>query len=171
MYLAKDQYTFLVFNIEKNTFTLHVLLLWSDCANAQTDLNLRWARKPEDVLSDVAAEILLLRCSSHVIMVFDRLLLAPGVKAMWCFITLMHGKGIKQIWLKFIKWFREKELQRQTTYLRTCAPSEDSNQSEHLRRLIGLFIGRILNEGCNVSSILSRNYTYIILTPLNPTFI
>ena len=35
------------------------------------------------------------------------------------------------------------EPQRQTTYLRTCAPSENSDQSGHSRCLIGIFTRRI----------------------------
>ena len=40
----------------------------------------------------------------------------------------------------------------QKTYLRTCAPSEDSDQSAHSRSLIKVFTGRILDsQGCIVS--------------------
>ena len=35
------------------------------------------------------------------------------------------------------------EPQRQATYLRTCAPSEDSDQTAHVRSLIRIFTGRI----------------------------
>ena len=36
---------------------------------------------------------------------------------------------------------------------RTCAPSKDSDQTEHLRTLIRLFNGRILkSQGCKPSS-------------------
>ena len=39
---------------------------------------------------------------------------------------------------------------RQKTYLRACAPSEDSDQTAHSRSLIRIFTGRILNsQGCN----------------------
>ena len=44
------------------------------------------------------------------------------------------------------------ELQRQKTYLRTCAPREDSDQPAHLGSLIRIFTERILNsQWCNVS--------------------
>ena len=45
------------------------------------------------------------------------------------------------------------EPQRQKTYLWTCAPSEDSDQTAHSRSLIRIFTGRILDsQGCKVSS-------------------
>ena len=43
------------------------------------------------------------------------------------------------------------------TYLRTCAPSEDSDQPVHSRSLIRIFTGHILDrEGCKVSSCRQR---------------
>ena len=48
---------------------------------------------------------------------------------------------------------RRFEPQRQKTYLRTCAPSEDSDQPAHSRSLIRTFTRRILDsQGCKVSS-------------------
>ena len=45
------------------------------------------------------------------------------------------------------------EPQRQTTSLRTCAPSEDSDQPAHWRSLIRIFSGCILNrQWCSSSS-------------------
>ena len=45
------------------------------------------------------------------------------------------------------------ESQREKTYLRKCAPSEDSDQPAHLCSLIRIFTVRILDtHGCNVSS-------------------
>ena len=45
-------------------------------------------------------------------------------------------------------WF-----QRQNTYLRTCALSEDSDQPAHSRSLIRIFTEHILDsQGCNISS-------------------
>ena len=42
------------------------------------------------------------------------------------------------------------EQQGQKTYLRTCAPSEDSDQTAHSRSLIRIFTGRNLDsQGCN----------------------
>ena len=38
------------------------------------------------------------------------------------------------------------EPQRRETYLRTCAPSEDSDQPAHSRRLIRIFTGRKLDS-------------------------
>ena len=39
------------------------------------------------------------------------------------------------------------------TYLRTCAPSEDSDQTAHLRSLIRIFTWRTLaSQGCKISS-------------------
>ena len=38
---------------------------WSDCANAQTDLNLRWAHMSEGTFPDVAAQILMHHKSIH----------------------------------------------------------------------------------------------------------
>ena len=47
----------------------------------------------------------------------------------------------------------QNELQLQETYLRTCAPSEASDQPVHLRRLIRIFAGRSLcSYGCKNSS-------------------
>ena len=50
-----------------------------------------------------------------------------------------------------------KEKGAETTeivpYLRTCAPNADSGQRAHLRSLIRIFTGRILDsQGCKVSS-------------------
>ena len=43
--------------------------------------------------------------------------------------------------------------QRQKTYLRTCGPSEDSDQPAISRSLIRIFTGHILDsQGCKVSS-------------------
>ena len=45
------------------------------------------------------------------------------------------------------------ELQRQKTNLRTCLPSEDSDQPTHLRSLIKIITGHILDsQGFRVSS-------------------
>ena len=45
------------------------------------------------------------------------------------------------------------ESQHGKTYLRTCAPSEDSDQPAHSRSLIRIFTERILDsQGCKVSS-------------------
>ena len=44
------------------------------------------------------------------------------------------------------------EPQRQKTYLRTCASSEESNQPAHLHSLIGILTGLISdNQGCKVN--------------------
>ena len=56
---------------------------------------------------------------------------------------------------RFLKaWIREPyEPWRQKTYLRTCVPSEDSDQTAHSRSLIRTFTGRSLDyQGCNFSS-------------------
>ena len=47
--------------------------------------------------------------------------------------------------------------QRQKTYIRTSAPSEDSDQTAHSRSLIRIFSGHILDsQGCKVSSYRQR---------------
>ena len=52
----------------------------------------------------------------------------------------------------------EMEPLRQKTYLRTCAPSEDSDQPAHSRSLIRIFTWRILdNQGFKVSSCEQRS--------------
>ena len=44
------------------------------------------------------------------------------------------------------------EQQHEKTHLRTCPPSEDSDQPAHSRSLIRIFTGRILDsQGCKVS--------------------
>ena len=51
------------------------------------------------------------------------------------------------------RWREPMEQLCQKTYLRTCAPSEDSDQPAHSRSLIRIFTGRILeSQGSNVSS-------------------
>ena len=45
------------------------------------------------------------------------------------------------------------EQKSQKMYLRTCVPSEDSDQTAHLRSLIRIFTGLILeSQGCKASS-------------------
>ena len=52
---------------------------------------------------------------------------------------------------------RTVEPQHQKTYLQTYAPSEDSDQPAHSRRLIRIFTGRIFDsQECKVSSCLKR---------------
>ena len=49
----------------------------------------------------------------------------------------------------FLLLFLGMEPQRQKTYLRTCAASEDSDQPAHSRSLIRIFTRRILDsQGC-----------------------
>ena len=45
-------------------------------------------------------------------------------------------------------WHESYEPQRQETYFRTCASSEDSDQPAHLRRLIRIFAVCIFDDQC-----------------------
>ena len=56
-------------------------------------------------------------------------------------------------------YLRINHKQRQQTYLRTCAPSKDSDQPAHLRSLIRIFAGRIVDsQWCKVSSCGQRRH-------------
>ena len=47
--------------------------------------------------------------------------------------------------------FWAEKRKNQKTYLRTCAPSEDSDQTSQMRSLIRIFTGRILDsQGCEI---------------------
>ena len=55
--------------------------------------------------------------------------------------------------VKFCFSWKNYQTQRQKTYLRTCIPSEDSDQPAHSRSLIRIFTGSILDsQGCKVCS-------------------
>ena len=62
------------------------------------------------------------------------------------------------------------ESQRQKTYLRTCALSEDSDQHAHLRSLIRIVTGRISDsQRCKVYFSITKTYLYNF-EPLKPHF-
>ena len=60
-------------------------------------------------------------------------------------------KASKVVWK--LQNIRAHESQRPTSYLRTCAPSEESDQPAHSRSLIRVSTGLIIDRhGCKVSS-------------------
>ena len=69
-----------------------------------------------------------------------------------CRCTGWSGSTLFRIMHIVLIWAR-----RQKTYLRTCVPSENSDQLAHLRSLINIFTRRILgSQGCKVSSFWRR---------------
>ena len=59
---------------------------------------------------------------------------------------VQHYQAKKAIALSVFQSFWPYEPQRQETYLRTCAPSEESDQPARMRRLISILFWRILDS-------------------------
>ena len=113
---------------------------WSDCANAQADLNLRWAHMSTGTFSDVAAQMSFTVCSRKKWLISWHSPPTINTKRncipVTCF-GMCVSFNLKQE-LMTIHWY---ELRRQKTYLRTCAPCEDSDQPVRSCSLIGTSLG------------------------------
>ena len=74
--------------------------------------------------------------------------------------TNFHGpKDVRAIEVQLYMIYSSYEPQRQKTYLRSCAPSDDSDQPTDLWSVIRIFPGRISDrQRCKVSSSEQRQF-------------
>ena len=110
---------------------------WSDCANAQTDLNLRWAHM--SVFWRRGSFLVLSEHRTYSDSFKNRIMF----KVIWKWLSLWLGSGVSHNITSYKHTFWAGE---QYSFKSACTPSEDSDQPAHSRSLIRVVAGSLVTH-------------------------
>ena len=142
----------------------HVFVMWSDCAYTQADLNLRWARITQGTCSHFAAHL-------HNLEGLGQSVLDTSFT-----ITLHTNRNRdirKRLYItKSLMGWTIKAANGVSCVIRNAYKSLTKQKQWHSLENRHIYKKNRCNNGLDhARRMSSRKHTYIILTPLNPTFI